>query len=104
MKIKNIRIQFERKKIMAKRRSFGSAFLGFLRGIISLVLFLVLVISVGANVIFKNDNSALRIDFMNYHTTFFVNNTSDLKNIDEGSLCLIDHTIQPEENTYVLKI
>lgn len=102
MKIKNIRIQFERKKIMAKRRSFGSAFLGFLRGIISLILFLVLLLSVGANLIFRRNDSAPKIDFLNFHYTFFVNHTSDLKNIDVNSLCFIDHTIEPEEYTYVL--
>jgi len=88
---------------MAKRRrSFGSAFLGFLGGLVSFILFLILVVAVGANVLFQKDDSTQRINILSYDVTFFVNNTSDLKNIDEGSLCLIDSTMKPEENTYVL--
>ena len=87
---------------MAKRRSFGSVFLDFIRGLVSFILFLVLVASVGANVVFRNKDSAPRIDFLNYHITFFINRSGDLKNIPENSLCFIDHTATPKENTYVL--
>ncbi len=87
---------------MARRRSFGSAFLGFIRGLVSFVLVIVLIGSVGANLIFRESDSALKIDFLNYHVTLFVNNSSDLKYIDEGSLCFIDHTKEIEENRYVL--
>lgn len=87
---------------MAKRRSFGSAFLGFLRGLISFILVLILIAAVGINLIFSSDDSAPKIDIPNYRYTFFVNMTSDLKNIGEDSLCFIDHARTPEENTYVL--
>ena len=97
-----IQKQNERKKIMARRRSFGSVFLGFIRGLISFVLFLVLVVSVGANLVFRNKDSAPRIDFLDYHMTFFINRSTDAKNIAENSLCFIDHTEKPVENTYVL--
>ncbi len=97
-----IQKQNERKKIMARRRSFGSVFLGFIRGLISFILFLVLVVSVGANLVFRNKDSAPRIDFLDYHMTFFINRSTDAKNIAENSLCFIDHTAKPVENTYVL--
>lgn len=87
---------------MARRRSFGSVFLGFIRGLLSFVLFLVLVVSVGANLVFRNKDSAPRIDFLDYHMTFFINRSTDAKNIAENSLCFIDHTEKPVENTYVL--
>ena len=87
---------------MARRRSFGSVFLGFIRGLISFILFLVLVVSVGANLVFRNKDSAPRIDFLDYHMTFFINRSTDAKNIAENSLCFIDHTEKPVENTYVL--
>ena len=87
---------------MARRRSFGSVFLGFIRGLISFILFLVLVVSVGANLVFRNKDSAPRIDFLDYHMTFFINRSTDAKNIAENSLCFIDHTAKPVENTYVL--
>ncbi|MBR6925139.1 MAG: hypothetical protein IKH50_11480 [Oscillospiraceae bacterium] len=87
---------------MARRRSFGSVFLGFIRGLLSFVLFLVLVVSVGANLVFRNKDSAPRIDFLDYHMTFFINRSTDAKNIAENSLCFIDHTAKPVENTYVL--
>lgn len=85
-----------------KKRSFGSVFLGFIRGLITLVLILVLIVSVGSNVIFYSADTSPKIDLMSYHRTFFVNNSTDLKNIDEGSLVIVDHTLKPEENTYVL--
>ena len=87
---------------MARRRSFGSVFLGFIRGLLSFILFLVLVVSVGANLVFRNKDSAPRIDFLDYHMTFFINRSTDAKNIAENSLCFIDHTEKPVENTYVL--
>ncbi|WP_044975014.1 hypothetical protein [Ruminococcus sp. HUN007] len=87
---------------MARRRSFGSVFLGFIRGLISFILFLVLVVSVGANLVFRNKDSAPRIDFLDYHMTFFINRSTDAKNIAENSLCFIDHTDKPKEATYVL--
>ena len=85
-----------------KKRSVGSVFLGFIRGLITLVLVLILIVTVGSNVIFYSADSSPKIDILNYHWTFFINNSSNLKNIDEGSMVLIDHELKPEENTYVL--
>lgn len=88
---------------MAKRkRSVGAFFWGFIRGLITLVLVLVLIVTVGSNVIFYSADNSPKIDILSYHWTFFVNNNSNLKNIDEGSLVFVDHELKPEENTYVL--
>lgn len=85
-----------------KKRSFGSVFLGFIRGLVTLLLVLVLIVSVGSNVIFYSADTTPKIDILNYHFTFFVNNSTDLKYIDEGSMVIVDHTHSLEENTYVL--
>ena len=85
-----------------KKRSVGSVFLGFIRGLITLALVLILIVTVGSNVIFYSADSSPKIDILNYHWTFFINNSNNLKNIDEGSMVLIDHELKPEENTYVL--
>ena len=85
-----------------KKRSVGSVFLGFIRGLITLALVLILIVTVGSNVIFYSADSSPKINILNYHWTFFINNSNNLKNIDEGSMVLIDHELKPEENTYVL--
>ena len=85
-----------------KKRSFGSLFLGFIRSIISLLLVLILIVSVGENLLFYSEYSSPKIDFMGYHYTFFINNSYELEHIGKGSLVMMDHKSEPEANTYVL--
>lgn len=85
-----------------KKRSFGTIFLSFLRGLITVILILILVVSVGINILFYSDDRSPKFDFSGYHYTFFLNNCAELEHIGVGSLIKADHKSAPRENTYVL--
>lgn len=87
---------------MKKRRSFGSIFVSFIRGIITLALIIVLIASVAVNVLFYSEDSVVKIDALDYHYSFFINNNDELENIKKGALVIANHGMNPESNRYVL--
>ena len=85
-----------------KKKSIGSLFFGFIMGLITFVLILVLIVSVGSNILFHSDESAPKIDILNRQYTLFVNNSNDVAKIENGDFVLIDSKSEFKENTYVL--
>ncbi len=89
-----------------KKKSTVGVLLSFLRGLIILVLILVLVGSVTLNIAFYNKDKPVEVNinlpFYKNHTTYFINNSGDLQEIEKGSLVIINPELTPATGRYVL--
>lgn len=81
----------ERYFMANNNRSVGQSLMAFLRGFISIIFILIIIVSVGINIIFYNDNSAPKINLFGMNSTFFVMNNNDISEISQGSLVRIDN-------------
>lgn len=85
-----------------RKRTIGEILGSIIRGLITLILTMILVMSVTVNILFYREDAIAKIDFMDYHRTFFVNNCNELGNIDVGALVIADHTQEPQTNRYII--
>ncbi|MDO5560036.1 MAG: hypothetical protein Q4F95_10620 [Oscillospiraceae bacterium] len=78
---------------MAKnKRSAGQAMMAFLKGFVSVILILILIVSVGINVLFYNDNSAVKINMFGKNNSYFMMNNTEITKVPKGSFVKIHNT------------
>ncbi len=85
-----------------KRRTIGEILASIIRGLITLILSMLLVVSVTVNILFYREDAMPRIDFMDYHYTFFINNSDELSNIEKGALVIADHKREAMADSYII--
>jgi len=85
-----------------RKRTIGEILGSIIRGLITLILAMILVMSVTVNILFYREDAVAKIDFMDYHYSFFINNSNELGNIEKGSLVIADHTKEPQTNLYII--
>ncbi len=85
-----------------KKRSAGSIIAGFFRGLATLLLCLILIISVTVNIKFYADDSVVNIKGFGKDYCLFLNNNKDLSTISDGALIFADKKWPVGTNSYVL--
>lgn len=89
-----------------KNKSTGAVLVLFLRVLITIVLILILAGSVTANIAFYNKNKPVEVNinlpFYKNHSTYFINNSGDLNEIEKGALVVINPELTPAPGVYVL--